>query len=199
MALDDAAGSTGKIFFFFKGGGRKAVTTVFWETSLTWEAILSLEAQMAWVPLLNQDRVYTGVSFTKHILKFYWGSINDSYSQEMSCVQHLRNQFQTQLTSRNPTTKGKWCLRSLRTKKKKKRKRTLKPPPQNKMLRISNCWMDAMKRALENQIATLTWPTSQVHRPYVWEKFWRRNNSPGLSVGLDWQQPVEWTVSKYLN
>ena len=108
-------------FFFFKGGGRKAVTTVFWETSLTWEAILSLEAQMAWVPLLNQDRVYTGVSFTKHILKFYWGSINDSYSQEMSCVQHLRNQFQTQLTSRNPTTKGKWCLRSLRTKKKKEK------------------------------------------------------------------------------
>ena len=50
-----------------------------------------------------------------------WGPINESCSQEMSCVQHLRNQFQTQLTSRNPTIKGKWSLHSLRGIKKKKK------------------------------------------------------------------------------
>ena len=69
MALDDAAGSTGKLLK--KKKGRKAVTAVFCETSLTWEAIPSLEAQMAWVPLLNQGRVYTAVPFIKHIFKFY--------------------------------------------------------------------------------------------------------------------------------
>lgn len=68
MALDNAAGSIGKMLHT---KGRKALPTVFFETSLTWEAIPSLEAQMAWVLLLNQGRVYTGVPFIKHIFKFY--------------------------------------------------------------------------------------------------------------------------------
>ena len=65
--MDDAAGSIGKMEK--RKYGRKAVPTVFCETSLTWDAIPSLEAEQAWVPLQNRGRVYTGVPFIKHILK----------------------------------------------------------------------------------------------------------------------------------
>ena len=49
-----------------KKKGRKAVPTVFCETSLTWDAIPSLEAEQAWVPLLNQGGVDTAWQGTLH-------------------------------------------------------------------------------------------------------------------------------------
>ena len=65
--MDDAAGSIGKMEK--KKKWKESSAYVFCETSLTWDAIPSLEAEQAWVPLQNRGRVYTGVPFIKHILK----------------------------------------------------------------------------------------------------------------------------------
>ena len=65
--MDDAAGSIGKMEK--KKKRKESSAYVFCETSLTWDAIPSLEAEQAWVPLQNRSGVHTGVPFIKHILK----------------------------------------------------------------------------------------------------------------------------------
>ena len=67
-ALDDAAGSAGKML---KKKKRKESS----DYCILWDlpdlgAIPSLGAHMAWVPLLNQGRVYTAVPFINTFLSF---------------------------------------------------------------------------------------------------------------------------------
>ena len=58
--MDSAAGSTGKMGKNKKKlKTRKKVPTGFWFTSLTWDAILSMEAELSWAPIQNSGWVDT--------------------------------------------------------------------------------------------------------------------------------------------
>ena len=53
-------------FFFKKKKGKIAVPTVLCLTSLTWDAVPSLDIEKAWTPLLNWGEVDT--AFAEHFL-----------------------------------------------------------------------------------------------------------------------------------
>ena len=60
MAMDNAASSTGKMGKKKKERNRKkAVPTVFWATSLIWDVIPPMEAELFWAPMQNACGVDT--------------------------------------------------------------------------------------------------------------------------------------------
>ena len=65
--MDDAAGSIGKMLKKMEGNGAYCILGYL----LTWDAVPSLEAEQAWVPVVNSHGVDTACQgFTEHLLMF---------------------------------------------------------------------------------------------------------------------------------
>ena len=65
--MDDAAGSIGKMLKKMEGNGAYCILGYL----LTWDAVPSLEAEQAWVPVVNSRGVDTACQgFTEHLLMF---------------------------------------------------------------------------------------------------------------------------------